>query len=37
MVEFEERRYEMPVSPLGVWGFIREAAGPHPELPALLS
>ena len=36
-VEFEERRYEIPVSPLGVWGFIREAAGLHPGLPALTS
>ena len=36
-VEFDGRRYELPVSPLGVWGFIREAAGPHPGLPALVS
>jgi hypothetical protein len=36
-IEFEERRYEIPVSPLGVWGFIREAAEPHPGLPALVS
>jgi hypothetical protein len=36
-VEFDGRRFEIPVSPLGVWGFIREAAGPHPGLPALVS
>jgi hypothetical protein len=37
-IEFEQRRYEMPmISQLGVWGFIREAAGPHPGLPALVS
>ena len=37
-IEFEQRRYEMPVvSQLGVWGFIRAAAGPHPGLPALVS
>ena len=36
-VEFEQRRHEMPVSQLGVWGFIREAAGPDPGLPALVS
>jgi hypothetical protein len=36
-VEFDGRRYEIPVSPLGVWGLIREAAGPHPGLPALVS
>jgi hypothetical protein len=36
-VEFEKRRYEMPVSPLGVWGFIREAAGLRPGIPALVS
>ena len=36
-VEFEERRHEIPVSPPGVWGFIREAAGPHPGLPVLVS
>jgi hypothetical protein len=37
-IEFEQRRYEMPVvSQLGVWGFIKEAAGPHPGLPALVS
>ena len=37
-IEFEQRRYEVPmISQLGVWGFIREAAGPHPGLPALVS
>jgi hypothetical protein len=36
-VEFDGRRYEIPVSQLGVWGFIGEAAGPHPGLPALVS
>jgi hypothetical protein len=37
-VEFEERRYDIPViSPLGVWGFIRGAAGPHPGFPALVA
>ena len=37
-IEFEQRRYEMPmISQLGVWGFIREAAGPHPGLPVLVS
>jgi len=36
-VEFDGRRFEIPVSPLGVWGFIREAAGPQPGLPAFVS
>jgi hypothetical protein len=37
-IGFEQRRYEMPVvSPLGVWGFIRVAAGLRPGLPALVS
>jgi hypothetical protein len=35
-VEFEQRQYEVPVSPLGVWGFIKEAADPRPGWPALL-
>jgi hypothetical protein len=36
-IEFGRRRYEVPVGPLGVWGFIRETAGAHPGLPALVS
>lgn len=36
-VEFEKRQYEVPVNRLGVWGFIRQAAGPRPGLPALVS
>jgi hypothetical protein len=36
-VEFGGRRYQIPVSPLGVWAFIREAPGLHPGLPALVS
>jgi hypothetical protein len=36
-VEFEQRRYELPV-PLGVWGFIKVAADPgRCRLPALVS
>jgi hypothetical protein len=34
---FDQRRYEIPVSPLGVWGFIKVAVNPRPGLPALLS
>ena len=36
-VDFDGRRHEIPVSPLGVWAFIRDAAGRHPGLPALVS
>jgi hypothetical protein len=36
-VQFDQRRYEIPVSPLGVWGFIKLAVNPRPGLPALLS
>jgi hypothetical protein len=36
-VEFEHRRYEVPVTPLGIWGFIKIAADPgHCGLPALV-
>ena len=37
MIEFEKQRFEVPAGPLGVWGFIREAAGARPGLPALVS
>jgi hypothetical protein len=36
-IEFEKRRFEVLVGPLGVWGFIRRAAGARPGLPALVS
>jgi hypothetical protein len=36
-VRFEQRRYVIPVSPLGIWCFIKEAAGPRPGPPDLVS
>ncbi len=36
-VQFDQRQYEIPVSALGVWGFIKVAVNPRPGLPALLS
>jgi hypothetical protein len=36
-VQFEQRRYVIPVSPLGVWCFIKEAAGPRPGSAHLVS
>ena len=36
-IEFEKRRFGVPVGPLGVWGFIRKATGGRPGLAALVS
>lgn len=37
-IQFEHHRYEVPVTPLGVWGFIKVAADPRRcGLPGLAS